>query len=179
MVITPLLEEAVEKIVDNPIFRAQVLSSPREALSLWKLAIPEQIMAQTVAWLLGYPMFREARAPEIDLVLRLATLERHPQGAIVIRQGEIGDKFYIIASGEVAVLIHDPSGRERHVATLGRGSHFGELALMYDIPRTATVQAHSAVELLALKREDFQELLSAQMSLAANIEQEARRRLSA
>jgi hypothetical protein len=96
----------------------------------------------------------ELRAVDILEALPEATLERlalslHevrlPAGSTVIREGESGDRFYMIREGEVEV-----AGR-----TLGRGDSFGEIALLRDVPRTATVTAISNVVLYALERDLF------------------------
>jgi predicted MFS family arabinose efflux permease len=91
--------------------------------------------------------------------LPLATIEglaRHhlavdvPAGSEVITEGEIGDRFYVIASGGVEVL-QDGT----RIRTQGPGESFGEIALLRDVPRTATVRALESTRLLAIERERF------------------------
>jgi NADH dehydrogenase len=75
--------------------------------------------------------------------------QHYEPGQDIVRQGEIGRCLYIIWKGEVEVVRETPSGSE-HVATLGPGQHFGEVAVFERVRRTATVRARSAVELLAV-----------------------------
>jgi hypothetical protein len=70
-------------------------------------------------------------------------------GDVVLRAGEIGDRFYIVDSGSVEI---DLGARTVHS---GPGDFFGEIALLHDVPRTATVRADSDTKLFALEREDF------------------------
>ena len=96
------------------------------------------------------PSFAPLSPPTLESVARALVPLTLPPGTEVIRQGDVGDRFYTIADGEV-----DVSMDATHVATLGRGDHFGEIALLYDVARTATVRTRGSVRLYALEREHF------------------------
>jgi len=80
--------------------------------------------------------------------------ETHPAGTEVIRQGDVGDKFYIIRAGRMDV-IKEAAGQKTVVASLGPGDFFGELALLRKEPRAATVRAAEQVDLLTLSKDLF------------------------
>lgn len=90
-------------------------------------------------------------------VLRTERVDRahFEPGAAIVTQGEIGDRFYVIARGKVEVLRDQPDGGAVWLATLGPGEYFGEVALLKDLPRTATVRAVEATDVLAIGRGDF------------------------
>ena len=83
------------------------------------------------------------------LATRLVPLRIEP-GTIVVREGDPGDRFYVVAEGTL-----DVSEYGRTISELGAGGYFGEIALIRDVPRTATVTAKSDVVLYALDRDDF------------------------
>jgi CRP-like cAMP-binding protein len=82
-----------------------------------------------------------------------------PQGAAVCEQGDPAEALYIVAGGEFGVFARDDSGAERRINSLGPGDHFGEMALLTDDTRSATVRAESDGEVLRLDREAFLQLL--------------------
>ncbi len=91
------------------------------------------------------PLLAPLPEPVLERLAREATPVHVPAGAPIVREGEIGDRFYVIRSGTVSIL-----GR-----TFGPGDGFGEIALLRDVPRTATASAVTDVELVALEREPF------------------------
>jgi len=96
------------------------------------------------------PIFTPLSAPVLESLASQLVLVAVPAGEAIVEQGDHGDRFYAIDSGEVEVSV---DGKVQ--ATQGPGDHFGEIALLRDVPRTATVRAKTDVELYALERDDF------------------------
>jgi MFS family permease len=119
--------------------------------------------ARELELLAGDPLFSSLPVRTLELLATELGPVEVPAGEAVIRQGEPGDRYYLIASGTVQV--HPAEGQP---TSLGRGEGFGEIALLRDVPRTATVTAVGAVELYALGREAFlQAITGSAPSLAA------------
>lgn len=100
-------------------------------------------------------------------------------GETVFRQGQPADRFYIIARGELDIVREDGAGGEMMLETLGPGQFFGEIGLLTDSPRTASVRATGPAELLALDRQHFENLVAQSKASADELTAVARKRLSA
>lgn len=137
--------------------------------------------SQNVLWALDRVTFRrilmentfkrrrmyEAFLEEVNILSSLVPYERskiadalesvtfHP-GDVIIKQGDPGDNFYIIESGEAEVIKH---GLQEAVNKLGKGDYFGELALLNDAPRAASVRAITKMKVATLGKDGFQRLL--------------------
>jgi CRP-like cAMP-binding protein len=107
-------------------------------------------------------------------------VEHHDAGTSVVRAGDAGDRFYVVAEGTMEIFREGRSGEKLRVDVIGRGKHFGETALVLDTPRNATVTALTRCTLLSLGRAEFESLLADSPELQANVgramaEVEARR----
>jgi NADH dehydrogenase len=99
-------------------------------------------------------------------------------GEVIFRQGELGDHFYLIESGTVEILLGLPGDPERRLGVRGPGESFGELALLHNTPRSATVRCLTSVDVLALSRQDFLAVLGSSAALRSHMEQDAGRYVS-
>jgi MFS family permease len=109
--------------------------------------------------------------PLEHLAARLVPL-RVDAGTVVVKQGDSGDRFYVVVEGEVEVAVDGAV-----VSELGPGGYFGEIALIRDVPRTATATARTDVVLYALEREDFLAAVTGHAPSEAAAEQVAMARL--
>jgi len=119
------------------------------------------------------PMFTPLPLTALEDLARALVPVQYPSGTRVITQGERGDCFYLIASGAVEV-VHN-GHRE---TTLGPGDGFGEIALLSDVPRTATVQVVDPMDGYRLPREPFLETVTGNPSSVVAADELVTRRLA-
>ena len=106
---------------------------------------------------------------------------RFAPGQVVIRQDDEPDRFYVIIAGQAEVLNHHPSGDDIILAVLGPGEYFGEIGILHNRPRTATVRAvgPGELEVLSLERDHFLAMRDAGHLTGQAIAQKAMQRLAA
>ena len=103
-----------------------------------------------LALLEAIPIFSPLSPPVLEQLAARLTPVHANAGDELIRVGDHGDRFYVVDKGEVEILVDgEPPRRE------GEGTYFGEIALLRDVPRTATVRAAADSDLFALDRDDF------------------------
>ncbi|KAM6323565.1 LOW QUALITY PROTEIN: cGMP-dependent protein kinase 1-like [Aegotheles albertisi] len=113
----------------------------------------KQRRAEILSSLRMVPWLRELSEPALAKLLDAMEECTFPPGHVIIHEGDAGENFYIILTGEVRV-----TQRQRLIRVLGAGEHFGELSLMRNTPRTASCQAQGHVTCITMAKEDFLEI---------------------
>jgi CRP/FNR family transcriptional regulator len=106
---------------------------------------------------------------ELERIAKVAIPRSFPKGARVFHEGDTSDACYVIRSGEVRVTREHPDGRAIALATLGPGELVGELAMLDGEVRSASVEALSDVELLAISAADMRGLLERNADITAKL----------
>ena len=112
----------------------------------------------------GVPLFAGCSKSELRWVAGISTEESFEAGAEVIREGEMGWDFFVIVEGQAEVR-----RKRRKVGTMGPGDFFGEIALVADMPRTATIVASTDLLVLTITDVDFRELVLDQPKIAQKV----------
>jgi CRP/FNR family transcriptional regulator, cyclic AMP receptor protein len=120
----------------------------------------------------GVQMFSACTDKELAQIARACDEVAVEADAVVVEEGTAGEGFYLIVTGEAEV-----SRGGRPVATVGAGEYFGELSLLDEAPRNATVTARTAMTLLGLKRREFSAVLDSWPGVAHKLLQQMARRL--
>jgi len=133
-----------------------------------------EVPQRPLALLIAHPIFAPLPPPRLEQLALLLSERTAPPGETIVRQGDSGDDFFLISAGRVRVTVDGAPAGE-----LGPGEGFGEIALLRDVPRTATVEALEETTLYALDRAEFLGALSGHAESAAAAEGVAGRRLAA
>lgn len=113
--------------------------------------------------------FERLQPDTLEAIARSCSEATYEPGEIVFREGEEGDRFYIVIAGEVEVWKDYDTAGARRLARQGAGHPFGEMALIDDLPRSATVLAYSHTTLLQQTREDFLRLFRESGEIAQSL----------
>jgi MFS family permease len=166
------------------------LAGPRQALILVGLWLPlvvaltwralrrvdaaAVVHVRELELLRGIPIFAPMAPPTIERLSANLVPVTVPGGAWVMRQGDLGDRYFIVDRGEIEVLIDDQVVRRE-----GPGDSFGEIALLRNVPRTASVRAVTDLDLFALDRDIFLAAVAGHPESRAVAEATAAERLAA
>jgi CRP-like cAMP-binding protein len=123
------------------------------------------------------PLFAHLDPAKLKLLAFTSTRASFKPGQELFHQGDEGDAAYLILSGEADVVADTPSG-EVPVATVGQNAIIGEIAILCEVPRTATVRAASRLETLKIEKEHFLRLIREFPDMSVEIMRELGQRLT-
>jgi CRP/FNR family cyclic AMP-dependent transcriptional regulator len=119
-----------------------------------------QASSVTVDALRSMPIFESLSIERLVPIARVAVFRKMPRAATILRAGDRTDFVYFILSGVLKVLVSDEEGREVILSNLGQGEFFGEMGVLDDNPRSATVVTNTPCELVVISKADFKRCLA-------------------
>lgn len=122
------------------------------------------------------PMFQKVEQSKLKLLAFTSERLVFQPDQVICEQGEPGDSMYVIVDGQADVIVNLPNG-PLTVATLKKNSFFGEIAILCDVPRTATVKATSTLTTLRITTDLFYRLVSEFPQMTIEIMREIAARL--
>lgn len=123
------------------------------------------------------PFFEGIAPLLLKNIAMLFTTETCKEGENIVSEGDEGNKFYIIVRGKFEIIKRMPDGEDRRVAVLQDGDHFGEIALLHNVPRNATVRAMGPSVLLSVRQEAFHRLMIEHPQIRQSLEQILQKRI--
>ncbi len=105
------------------------------------------------------PLFAAISLDDLEAVADQFASEYYAANETIFAQGDSGDRLYILVRGQVAVLATDARGHEQQIETLEDGDHFGEMALLHDKPRSASIKTLTPCVVISLSRHRFKRLV--------------------
>lgn len=150
------LEDSVVWAVDRGTFRGIVIDMSFQKRRLYE------------GFLRSVPLLQTLHDSELFRICDALQAVEYQPGQTIVQQGQIGHEFYIIEEGTAVISMHQPDdgpAAEVEVARISTGDYFGELALIHDAPRAATVKALTPVKCIVLSKADFIRLLGPVMPI--------------
>jgi CRP-like cAMP-binding protein len=140
---------------------ALVVKAPDAASGLDRLAAEVNLKLDTLHRM---PLFRHLTYQELVRVMNLVDVKGYDAEQRVLEEGEEGDAMFIVLTGEASVRSGDTK-----IATLGPGQHFGEMALVDKVPRSASVYAEAESKLMIMRRRDFFDIVRKDHDVAVKL----------
>ena len=115
------------------------------------------------------PLFSALPEQQLALLTSVVSRKSFPRGATIIAKDDVTESLYVVISGRRKVMLSDEEGREVILAILGPNEFFGEMGLLDDSPRSASVVALEACEMLSLSKRDFKKCLAENFEMTMTV----------
>jgi CRP/FNR family cyclic AMP-dependent transcriptional regulator len=111
-------------------------------------------------------LFADLSEPELKILAEAQLVRRHGKNVVVLNEGDHSDALYIIVQGQVKVSKINEEGKEVVLSVLAEGDHFGEMSLIDEQPRSASIITKTPCEFSVIRKPDFERVLGANPQLA-------------
>lgn len=117
-------------------------------------------MTETTEILKNIPLFAHLDEEQRELLASARTTRRYPKSVIVLHEGDQSNALYFVNSGQVKVSKINEDGKEVVICILAEGDHFGEMSLIDDQPRSASIITKTSCEFTLIRKQDFEQMLA-------------------
>jgi len=138
-------------------------------LRFLKKVVYDSSLQRKISFLKGLELFKDLSHREISRLAHSLHSRTYHEGEVLFLEGDIGRALFILESGKVELTRRDSSGKARLIYTLGAGEFFGEMALLEQLPRTASATAVERSHLYLLYRSKLDSLLHSQPKIGMSI----------
>ena len=142
-------------------------SAPLKSTSTRPEPCPRMTNVESV--LATIPLFSSLSASDLGAIARQAISIGYRKSTVVIQEGDTADSLYVVASGRLKAFLDDESGKEIILSIMGPGEYFGEIALLDEAPRSASVMTIAPSRLLIISRSVFKDCLANNPNAASTI----------
>ena len=126
-------------------------------------------LMERLLMLQSVPLFTAMTLEQLEAIHSCLTEQHYTQGEVIFNEGDIGDEMYIVAEGEVEILLNLDAAEPFLLATIGEGSYFGEMSVLDRDPRSAAARVSRNARLFVLKGEQLKELIYVMPEIAFTI----------
>ncbi len=123
------------------------------------------------------PFFSDLSESDLEVLSSHTVTKKFPKNTIIINEGDRTDSLYVILSGKIRVFLSDEHGKEIVLDTEGAGGYFGEIALLDEAPRSASVMTVEPCTFAIISKDDFRSCLSKNPDIAINLIRELTRKI--
>lgn len=134
-----------------------------------KTATGSKMSQDIIDFLINIPIFDTLNAEELKIIVKYINLIDVNPGEIVFKEGDRGDYVCFVADGTLEVVKESETGKSIVISTLPKGRSIGEMAVIDDFPRSATVRARTKAILVTLSQEKFNYILAEHSSIGVKI----------
>jgi len=120
-------------------------------------------------FLKNVPLFSELSEEDLEKLASIAQVKNYPKGSVIFQKDEVGNFFFLIGSGKVKIILETEEGKEGILSILYPTEFFGEMSLLDEEPRSASVVALEDTSVIVIRRDDFLSLLYKRPEIALKI----------